>query len=803
MASSYIGNNSYMTMGQVLCGIGNREEGIYNEFSESNQDHHRTSQAGGAIISAEPPADLESRASSIMSHSDYEYTPAIQETWIEKSQVHMKESQYLDNRLYQISQPALRPITSPSQIYEISARDDRQCTEPSYSVPPSQFSQAFTFKPDRVLPVKADHSAVQKYSQLFGYAPALKQDTRADTPEVAEIEHNSQQLPIESSDIDSSLVYQIPISNLYNSRSMRDFGIKCPLSADVIITSSTCDHNGGILNTKDGIKLTIPKDAIKDGDFVSIYTATGLYGPFVLPQKCQTNLVSPFYWIGPGSYHFQKPVLVEFEHFAVVTCDPSHYQLLTCEDDDGSYTMQPVDYDFDLEVQGDMLLCVFRTYHFCSYCLFHNSEDPVINRIGAFYLKPQNFQYLNHFTVEIWFSFLISYCLKRNKELYKKKGMILDTDCSCIFEVSSDKRSTSYFALSYDNNFDDWCVDHLRSAKIQTKDINFYNHYSTIEDLKASEENFLFPPCFILKVTKKSKCIANLDTNVTVTLCKNEGKKSMESIPFNLFVPISVTIKDPTYINIPKNNNSLHSSYNDHSITIKPQLTDLTDDHQHHNNNLHTLKDKSSLHSITDHHCQKNKPELADLIKYSTKISSHWREIALQLKLSAPRVSTINLNHQYIEDKCYAMFNTWLNKTISPCWCHFIQALYHVGLDGVAEEAIKHLKGYENINITSSNVDECNSKDDPVDPDQLVQFLEDVPESKFMYFITRLLHKESAIHMIKDIRHNGGSRENNIKKIYEAFLKEKDPSWIKVYKALKEAKCNDLADIVEACFLPV
>ena len=81
--------------------------------------------------------------------------------------------------------------------------------------------------------------------------------------------------------------------------------------------------------------------------------------------------------------------------------------------------------------------------------------------------------------------------------------------------------------------------------------------------------------------------------------------------------------------------------------------------------------------------------------------------------------------------------------------------------------------------------------------------LKDIPECKLNYFIIYLLPKESAITVIKDIRSNPGSKEDKIKKIYEEFSKQEDPSWTKIYRALKEAKCDDLADYVEACFLPI
>ena len=135
-----------------------------------------------------------------------------------------------------------------------------------------------------------------------------------------------------------------------------DLKSKCPLSQAV---SGSCDHNGGVVTSEHGdLKLTIPKGAIKEGDVVTFSIASDLYGPFILPSKCQADFVSPYYWIGvSGSYQFHKPVRVEFEHFAVVTaCDPSHYQLPSCEDDDKSYTMQPIDCDLNFTVQSDLSL---------------------------------------------------------------------------------------------------------------------------------------------------------------------------------------------------------------------------------------------------------------------------------------------------------------------------------------------------------------------------------------------------------------------------------------------------------------
>ena len=67
-----------------------------------------------------------------------------------------------------------------------------------------------------------------------------------------------------------------------------------------------------------------------------------------------------------------------------------------------------------------------------------------------------------------------------------------------------------------------------------------------------------------------------------------------------------------------------------------------------------------------------------------------------------------------MELKCRKMFNTWLQSSSSPCWCHFTQALHKVGLHNVAEEVtLKYLKPHsENITAaTSPKVNLTENKD--------------------------------------------------------------------------------------------
>ena len=299
------------------------------------------------------------------------------------------------------------------------------------------------------------------------------------------------------------------------------------------IVSCSCDHNGGVITSEDGIKLSIPEGAIRDGDLVTFHIATGLFGPFVLPSKRQADVVSPYYWIGvSGSYHFYKPIQVEFEHFGA--CDPSHYQLLCCEDDDESYIMRPVDFELSFTVQDDISWCTFNSNHFCSYCLYHGCKDPCINRICAIFLEAKNFQYLDQFTVQVWFSFHISYCMKRNEELYTSEGLILNINHCFVFKASSDKTSSSYLTLNYDKDIVGWSIDHSRSTAIKTSEVNFYNICTKVEELRASEEASLFPPCFIINLTKKIEYNRDLGIHILITL-----RDSNEDILFNLFHPLT------------------------------------------------------------------------------------------------------------------------------------------------------------------------------------------------------------------------------------------------------------------------
>lgn len=586
-------------------------------------------------------------------------------------------------------------------------------------------------------------------------------------------------------------------------RSLANYEIKCPLS-NVNIMSNMCDHNGGIITSGCGdLRITIPEGAIGVEDFVSICTSTSLYGPYNVPVHFQADMTtgkcSPYYWIRvSGSCNFYKPIQVEFQHYGA--CDLSHYQLLCCEDDDKSCTMQPVDYELSFTERGNISWCTFQTYHFCSYCLYHECKDHVgLNKIIALYLKPADLGQRDNFTAQIWFSFPISHCLRRNEELYTSKGMVLDDDCSCTFSTPSDKTCKNYFELSY-HQCVGWCICYRRSTMIQTEKVNF-SHYTNGDNLKANEEISQFPPRFILDVTKNCDCKNNLNMEIKVTLFKFGETESQESVFFKLFVPAAV------------------------SSFIKCFSTNTS----------------GGKHSIPSHHCEA--PELQDLMDYREKISVHWKAIAVKLGIE-DKVNLIDMNNNYTENKCIAMFDTWLQKRVNACWCHFIEALYSVGLDRVTEEAKTHLRLPKTATVPSLNMDEnfipavclkspksenvaisaglivqapklqsqkplsigggnLTIAHDTLNLCNLIRYLKDIPDNEFHYFIYCLLPNNSAVTVIKDIKLNCSSlsKKDAVKKVGEAFLTVKNPSWTEVHRALEDAECNDLARIIEATFL--
>lgn len=304
-----------------------------------------------------------------------------------------------------------------------------------------------------------------------------------------------------------------------------------------------------------------------------------------------------------------------------------------------------------------------------------------------------------------------------------------------------------------------------------------------MELLKQHEELSLFPPHFILNISNIEHSRAtSLDTNITVTLYNNiEERKPPQTFMFKLFVPISAT--------------AINRSAGLSEVKFPP--------------------------SIDEHDCDKNKVEYIHLIKYSENIAHRWQEIAVELGIPYTKISIIDIDHPYVQMKCYIMFKIWLERT-SPCWCKFIQALYAVGLYSVAEEVKTHLKlrdsagetlsdinvaeeasmdleSPEGPRIASSDIKETKSnsetENDQVKLHDLMQFVRRIQSCDLNDFICHLLPDDRALSVINDIKCNSNSlsEEDILQKICETFLNEKDPSWTKVLRAFKEAEYDNLA----------
>ena len=568
-------------------------------------------------------------------------------------------------------------------------------------------------------------------------------------------------------------------------------GIECPLPSKTILTS-TCDHNGGVITIKDGLKISIPKNAIRVGDIITFYVALSLYGPFILPLE---HLASPYYWIGVSgssteSYHFQRPIEVEFEQYRACN-NPSHYQLLCCEDNDKTYTVQPVNKVLEFTVQDDKSLCRFQTNHFCSYCLSNSSEDDKCKncstyRIAVLYLKPRNDKPLGgDYKVQIWFIYDVNKCLIRATELYETEDM--EVFSSKHIEACCDKNSTDFFSLEYDRTVNDWHIDHTLTTEIKTKEVNFYNKYEKAEHLQASEENKLFPPRFILHIRHSKCCNTYLDTNIYIYLCNNREDKKLELLKFKIFreCPTMVVSRCPTNIHDVSKCSSSESDYD----IIEPK-----------------------------HSCAKNKPKLKELLKYVERYASRWKLIAVQLNIPAGRIAIIQQNNTSdVEESCLNMFTFWLENQKFPCWCKFIKALCTVGLHDVAHIVNEHFKqlckNKDKSDIQNDHEilpykleplkripDMCdnNKRDDDPFLKQLARVFKVIPEYSWHDIVT-CLFEDGGADVIKDISHSS-DRKEKIKKICEAFLKENNPSWSKVIRALKEADCKE-AEIIEMFIL--
>ena len=63
------------------------------------------------------------------------------------------------------------------------------------------------------------------------------------------------------------------------------------------------------------------------------------------------------------------------------------------------------------------------------------------------------------------------------------------------------------------------------------------------------------------------------------------------------------------------------------------------------------------------------------MCRYSEAVSSCWKELALELNFPYETIDRIDNERARIKDKCYDMFNTWLQRSLDACWCHIVNAL--------------------------------------------------------------------------------------------------------------------------------
>ena len=91
------------------------------------------------------------------------------------------------------------------------------------------------------------------------------------------------------------------------------------------------------------------------------------------------------------------------------------------------------------------------------------------------------------------------------------------------------------------------------------------------------------------------------------------------------------------------------------------------------------------------------------------------------------------------------------------------------------------------MNVTS--LSEVNG--DQLNLDHFVSYLKDIP-GDWKLFVIKLLPHHSALNVIRDIRRSGGSKTDDMLRIYRVFLNERDPPWTKVHRALKEATRQEL-----------
>ena len=80
------------------------------------------------------------------------------------------------------------------------------------------------------------------------------------------------------------------------------------------------------------------------------------------------------------------------------------------------------------------------------------------------------------------------------------------------------------------------------------------------------------------------------------------------------------------------------------------------------------------------------KPDLSMLSKFKMQLCPDWFYIGLTLGISAEYLNEINLGKHRPRDKCFYMFERWLQLDCVPCYCKLIFAVKDEGNCTLAED---------------------------------------------------------------------------------------------------------------------
>lgn len=78
-------------------------------------------------------------------------------------------------------------------------------------------------------------------------------------------------------------------------------------------------------------------------------------------------------------------------------------------------------------------------------------------------------------------------------------------------------------------------------------------------------------------------------------------------------------------------------------------------------------------------------PEFRVLICIKKKLGKKWKYVGIHLGLDDDVITTIEINNNDVEDQTFKMFQEWLHKDVSSCYCKLISALKEENLDSAAE----------------------------------------------------------------------------------------------------------------------